>query len=225
MTEPYLRISDADRERVNRAVRDAESVTSAELVPVVAQCSGRYDRAEDVVGLWGGLLALAVVWLMLPSAVADSGSWGHPSPGGQLVALLAAVVAGFLVGAILASRLPGLRRPFTPHRQMAEEVLLRARSVFYDQRVHHTAAGSGLLLYVSLYERMAAVIADQSVLEKLGQDQIDSLCQELTQQLQHRTPVDALCATLEVAGQRLRTVLPRSEDDVNELADALVVVE
>lgn len=225
MTEPLNRYSDADRERVNRAVRDAESVTGAELVPVVAQCSGRYDRAEDIVGLWCGLLTLTVVWSLFPSTVAVSGSWEHPSPGGQLVALLAAVVAGFLVGAILASRLPGLRRLFTPRRQMEEEVLLRARSVFYDQRVHHTTAGSGLLLYVSLYERMAAVIADQSVLDKLGQDQLDALCRELTQQLQHRSPIDALCATLELAGQRLRTVLPRSEDDVNELVDALVLVD
>lgn len=225
MTEPRNRYSDADRERVNRAVRHAESVTSAELVPVVAQCSGRYDRAEDVVGLWCGLLTLTVVWSLFPSTVAVSGSWGHPSPGGQLLALLVAVVAGFVVGAIVAGRLPGLRRMFTPRRQMEEEVLLRARSVFYDQRVHHTAGGSGLLLYVSLYERMAAVIADQSVLDKLGQDQLDALCRELTRQLQHRSPIDALCATLEAAGQRLRTVLPRSQDDVNELADALVVVD
>ena len=94
---------DADRDRVNAAVREAESATSAEILPVVARSSGRYDRPED--------------WL---------------------------------------------RRLFTPHTQMREEVLSRAREVFFDQRIHHTGGASGVLLYVSLFEHMAAVIADQS---------------------------------------------------------------
>ena len=58
---------------------------------------------------------------------------------------------------------------------MREEVYARAREVFFDRRVHHTGGRSGVLLYVSLYERMAAVIADQSILERIGPARIDEI--------------------------------------------------
>jgi putative membrane protein len=107
---------------------------------------------------------------------------------------------------------------------MREEVYARAREVFFDRRVHHTGGRSGVLLYVSLYERMAAVIADQSILERIGPARIDEICHEFTQRLHTGTPIDALCDTARSLGQQLAPLLPRAQDDVNELADALVVI-
>lgn len=222
------RVSDwdeADRQRVNQAVQQAESSTSAEIVPVVARCSGRYDRGEDVVGLWLAALAMVFTWWMYPLPEVQANGWSGWSPVWQLVALLAAGLIGFLAGAICATRFDVLRRLFTPAVQMRQEVDRRAREVFYDQRIHHTRSGAGVLLYVSLFERKAAVIADARVLEQLGQHQIDQLCNELTSRLHEGRVIDALCDTLLLVGQRLAVVMPRQSDDVNELADALVVVD
>ncbi len=217
--------SDAERDQVNAAVRAAEAKTSAELVPVVARSSGRYDRAEDIVGLWIGGAALIAVWAFYPLPQTQSGDWGAAHPIWQLVAMLVGGLLGFVLGAILATRVTWLRRLFTASSQMEEEVMGRARQMFFDNRVHHTGGGSGLLLYVSLFEHRAAVIADQSVLEKLGQDSVDEICQEFTARLHEKGPVDALCETITAVGDRLSPLLPRAEDDVNELPDELVVIE
>jgi putative membrane protein len=225
VANPSRQFSSADRERVNLAVRDAESVTDAEIVPVVAQCSGRYDRPEDIVGLWLAALALICAWLLLPLPSAESGNWGTFSPLWHLVALLVAVTVGFIVGAAGAARVDWLRRWFAPRKQMREEVFARARAVFFDNRVHHTSRGAGVLLYVSLFERMAAVIADQKAFDKLGQEQIDAVCRELTDRLRSGPPIDALCQTVDSLGQRLAAVLPRSEGTASEISDALVVIE
>lgn len=216
--------SEADRERVRQAVVDAETRTSAEIVPVVASSSGRYDRGEDICGLWLGLLAMLAVWALLPRGVGDSGAWG-PAPWTEAGSLAAAVVVGFLAGAVLATRIGALKRLFTSRGEMREEVDSRARSVFFDSRVHHTEGSSGLLVYVSLLERMAAVIADQAVLDAVGQESLDELCRELTGKLATGGLVDALCATITSAGDKLAPVLPRAEGDVNELADALVTLD
>jgi putative membrane protein len=214
-----------DRKRINRAVADAESRTSAEIVPAVATSSGRYDRPEDIVGLWTGLVALAVVWLVLPRESGEPGSWGGMPTGVALAALIAAVLVGFIAGAVLGSRVAWLRRLFTPGRQMREEVFTRAREVFFDNRVHHTAGASGLLIYVSFFERMAAVIGDQAVLEKVGQPALDEWCGQLTARLATQTPTEAICGVLVAAGEQLAAALPRAGDDVNELSDALVVLD
>jgi len=214
-----------DKQRINQAVGQAELKTSAEIVPVVATASGRYDRPEDVVGVWFGLAAMIAAWYLVPSGEGDSGSWGGSSSSVKLVALVAAVVVGFLAGATLATYVGWLRRLFTPRRQMRDEVAARAREVFFDGRVHHTAGATGVMMYISLYERMATILADQAVMEKLGADALEELRRDLLMRLGRSGPTEALCSVIEAAGERLGPVLPRAADDVNELPDGLVTID
>lgn len=217
--------SDQQKKQVAQAVAQAEAATSAEIVPVVATASGRYDRAEDIVGLWVGLVAMIVVYEVLPHPAAEPGSWGGPPTWLKLVLLAAAVVAGFIAGALTAMRAAWLRRLLAPRREMADEVLRQAQHVFFDSRVHHTAGRTGVLIYISLFERMAAVIADQAVLDKLGQPALAEMRDHLVEALKTQPTADALCAAIQAAGQRLAPVLPRQVDDVNELSDALVTID
>ncbi len=217
--------TDEQRQTIDQAVAEAESNTSAEIVPVVATASGRYDRAEDIVGLWLAIATAVVLWLWLPGSSDEAGSWSGVSMVWSIAMLIVGIAAAFILGAVIGSKVGWLRRLFTSRREMSDDVNRRAREVFFDTRIHHTADATGLLLYVSLFEHMAAVIADQEVLEKLGQGALDELCAQLTKGLHAGHPTEAFCGALASAGQRLSAVLPRAEDDVNELADALVVLD
>jgi len=219
------RFTEQQRQRIDQAVADAEAKTSAEIVPVVATASGRYDRAEDMMGLWFATVTAVVLWIWLPRGTEEPGGWGGIPLVWQIVALVAGVVMAFVIGAVISSKVGWLRRLFTPQSEMRDDVGRRAREAFFDNRIHHTAGATGLLLYVSLFEHMAAVIADQEVLEKLGQSAVDELCEQLTAGLGAGHPTDALCTVLASAAERLGAVLPRAEDDVNELADALVTLD
>ena len=217
--------SAADRQRINQTIQAAEALTSAEIVPVVATASGRYDRAEDLVGLWLGVLLVIAVSVFSPAAVAEPGSWDSHPLLWQTLQLVAVLLGGFLVGAVLSSRIAWLRRLFTPATQMRDEVNQRARSVFFDNRVHHTQAGGGLLIYISLFEQIAVILADQQILDALGQSPLNDLCQSLTQQLRNNQPTEALCQTIQAASKKLQPVLPRAHDDANELPDSLVTID
>ena len=61
------------RRQIAAAVAQAESRTSAEIVPIVATESGRYDRTEDLVGLVLGVLAMAAVWMLFQGEDPDGG--------------------------------------------------------------------------------------------------------------------------------------------------------
>ncbi|MEA3365705.1 MAG: hypothetical protein U9Q79_08710, partial [Candidatus Hydrogenedentes bacterium] len=135
------------------------------------------------------------------------------------------LVLGFIVGAAAGSYFGNVRRLFTPKSQMRDEVALRARQVFFDSRVHHTAGATGLLVYLSIFERTAAVLADDSILQKLGQSALDELCAELTRGMQDGAKAESVCKVIKDAGEALARVLPRAQDDVNELADTLVVLD
>lgn len=216
-----------DRQRINDSVRAAEAQTSAEIVPVVATSSGRYDRAEDMVGAWLGVSLMVTVALLwpLPSNTPEAGSWESDLSRWLLVGQALAFMIGFFLGAVISSRVAWLRRLFTPARQMSDEVQQAARRVFFDNRIHHTQGSSGLLIYLSLYERIAVVLADQRVLELLGQPALDELCRNLTERLHRGQPTEALCQAIQTAGDILKNVMPRMQDDINELPDSLVTID
>lgn len=224
MASTTCNIPVADRDRITRAVQSAESTTSAELMPVIASASGRYDRAEDIVGLWFSLFALVLVWLAWPEGESEFGSWQRPAAYWQLVVQVLSVVVGFLLGSAIACRVQWMRRLVTPRPQMADEVRLRAGSLFFDRRVHHTAGRTGLLLYISCHERMAVILADQAIAERLGQPEIDRLCREFTQRIHDVGPANAFCDTIESLVPLLASHFPRASSDGNELSDVLVIL-
>ena len=218
--------SEEQRKQVEQAVEKAEGQTSCEIVPAVATASGRYDRAEDIIGLWLAIVAAISLWLLLPGQKEDTGSWGGGLPLLlELLILTVAMVVAFTAGATAGSHIGWLRRLFTPRLQMQEEVAARAREVFFDNRVHHTAGSSGLLFYISLFERTAMVLSDQIILDKLGQPFLDQLCRQLTNGMAKNHPSEALSAVIEEAGRQLSGPLPRAEDDLNELQDTLILID
>ena len=223
MKRASLLFSEADHRRVTDAVAQAEARSSAEVVPVVANSSGRYDRAEDMAGLWFGLIALCVGWWLLQGV--ELSDWGVPRPRLGLPSVLGLVLGGFVLGVVLAHLSGNLRLLFTPRREQQAEVERAAREAFFDRRIHHTEGGSGLLVYVSLLERMAVVLADAQVLEKLGQPKLDALCASLVAELRKGAYMDALCNTIDQAGLALAEVLPAQAQNRNELTDALVVMD
>jgi putative membrane protein len=225
MQPPAERFDTQTRQRIQQAVAAAESRTSAEIVAVVAPDSGRYERAEDLVGFGLGLIAMAVTGALWPGELPEHGSWAEISPWLHLAAQIAAAVVGFVIGIAVANRIGWLRRLLTPGRQMRDKVWTRARKTFFDRRIYGTSNASGLLVYVSLLERTAAIIADRTVLEKLGQPSLDELCSHLTAQIRQQDLATALCSTIEAAGVRLATILPRTGEKRNELDDSLVTLE
>jgi putative membrane protein len=225
MQRPSQLFSAEQRQRVNQVVAAAESKTAAEIVAAVASASGRYERSEDIIGLWFGLVALGLTWFLWPIELQERGSWSYTPLIWHLIALLLAVVVGFVVGAFIGNRIHWLRHWFTPRRQMHDAVFSSAKQAFCDRRVYRTARATGVLIFVSLYERIAAIVADQTVIERLGQPAVDEICDHLTKRLGHSDLTDAICSTIEVLGLRLSPLLPRAPDDANELDDSLVLLD
>lgn len=225
MRQASERFSEEARRAITQAVADAEASTSAEIVPVVATRSGRYDRAEDTAGVLLGLLLLAGVWCAFQGVDPEGGEWGLSAARFELPAMIAAFLLGFVLGAVAAARFSGMGRLFTPRAEMAQEVAERARAVFFDQRVHHTASRGGILLFLSLHERTASVLGDDMILERLGQPVLDEICGILVAGMRTGDPASALGNAIRDAGKHLARVLPREAGDKNEIGDALVTLD
>jgi len=213
--------TESDRKEIADAVAEAERGTSAEIVPVVATVSGGYDRAEDVCGLLCGLLGVAVLWTFQGVEWVE-GAWAptlEPSLG--LLPVLGVFLAASVGGAWLASRVPLLRRPFIPASVMRAEVQRAAELAFRVFRVRRTAAATGLVLYVSLYERKVCVLGDDAVAAKLGPTDWGSVRDAVLAGLGRGDPTGGLVAGIRTAGELLRPHVPAGDGDADELHNEL----
>jgi putative membrane protein len=215
-----------EQDKINQAVAEAEKRTSGEIVPVVATASGRYDRGEDVAGLLLGLAVLTAIWVWLQRIVPVQGDWER----GQRLTLglpwiLLIVAVSFIVGAALASRIGWLRRLLVSDREMREEVQRAAWQAFGNFRVGRTAAGTGILLYVSLFEQMVCVLGDDPIAARLDQKTWEEIRDTIIEGIHRRRAADAFCQAIASCGDLLSQHFPYRLGDVNELSDELRVID
>ena len=208
-------------ERVRGAIAQAEHRTSAEFVCAVATESGRYDRAESVWGLLFGLGAMALVSGMDVATLQGTGSW---SRGAYFASSLQgfAVIAGFVVGSIVASFVHPLRMLLVSRAEMASEVDRAAAYVFGLGRLRATQSGAGVFVYVSLSERRVVVLADENALKVIGQAGLDAARDAALVCLREGKREETFIAAISCLEGPLAEKMPAT-DAVNELPDSVLV--
>jgi len=214
--------------RINRAVADVRAGTGATIVPILAGDSGRYDRAETMVGLWAAAMGLALTWMLL-SKLPIGKQWslsGNVWTLG-LLPVLAAVLGGFILGSLLATRIGWLKRLFLPRRIMEDSVHQHATHAFYDcyTKFRNLPPCGLVVIYVSLYERATAVIAEDSIREKLLDAEIESIKRAITSGLNRHNVSTKLCQGIALAAKILsRHYPPRAGEKDSPPAKLAILV-
>ncbi len=199
-------LNDRFRERVRDCIREIESGTGAEVVATVCVRSGHYRHADYLVGVLFSLGAL-LFYLLYPEPLFD-----------DIAVVL--VVASFVVGALFSYAWSGLRRLLVSGKVLDEAVHKSALASFVEQGITNTRGRTGVLVYVSLFEKRARVVADSGIpVERLG-DRWTAAVREI--EVSSRKGADAFAVALLALGPILAEAVPRAADDVNELPDEMV---
>ncbi len=203
MARPFL--TDAAKAAFTEAVGAVEAASSAELVVAVRERAGSYLHADLLAALVAGFATLGVL-LYSP--------WGF----GLIWFLLDPLLAGLAAG-LLSSRLGAVRRAFTPPAARRARVQAAARATFVEKRVHTTAGRTGVLFYVSLLERDAALVVDVGV-ETLARSEAWGRAAAAVLDAVRRGE-DGVAVARGLAGLAavLAPALARAADDVDELAN------
>jgi putative membrane protein len=197
--------TDDARKRVAEAVADVESRTSAEVVVVVHRTSASWRAVDLAVG---AAIAFAVLLLVL----------FHPKPIPVRVMPLDVALA-FALGAVLCASVAPFKRLLLPRARVTSQVRLSARSAFVEQGVSRTRGRTGILVYVSTFERRVELVPDVGVDSKL----LDGPAEAMARAVAQGADLEGFLAALRTMGPALATALPHAEDDVNELPDAPVM--
>jgi putative membrane protein len=215
-----------DRAAIAKAVGEAEMKTAGEIVPVVATTSDRYDRAEDTFGLWLAVVAIAAAWFFFQGIRPATREWEMGwELSLNLAPILVLLVVSWIVGIRLASRFPALKRLAASKSEMRKRVEQRAAMSFGLFRVSRTRDATGIVLYVSLFERMVCVRADPKVSEKVEPAEWKEICETMMRALREGRHREAFTQAVARCGEVLSKHYPIKPDDANELSNELRILE
>ena len=208
---------------VEKAIKEAENNTSAEIVPIICNKSGEYDQAQCLFGVIFSLLVLAITWLNFQSINIDN--WGTENLAMDLGYVLAAILVSFIVGTVLASYFWILNLPFIPKQKMLQETEKLAKQCFYDYSIGNTSGSTGVLIFISIFERLVLVKGDSNINSKLTQKDWDKACQLIVTGIKNKKIDKGLIDSIQLIGTSLKEHFPRQKNDINELPNKVHFID
>jgi putative membrane protein len=196
-----------DYDAVADAIREAEKHTCGQIVCVLAHASSAYAHIPI---LWSTLAALLTPW---PLIYFTPWSVERIFMVQLIVFLIAAVV--FSWSRLRIVLVPRAVQRARAHRAALEQFILRG--------ISHTRNRCGVLIFVSLAEHYARIIADEGVAQKVQASEWQSAIDTLTMHIHDGRIAAGFVAAIERCGAVLAQHAP-PDGSANVLPDRLYVI-
>lgn len=203
-----MNISAQDRQRISVAIHKAEMRTSGEIVCVLARTS------SDAIALpifIASAFALVMPWLLVATT-----RW-------SVNRILLVQIAAFCVLSLLLC-LPRVRVALIPRTTRRAVAHRAAMQQFVARGISRTRDRTGILIFVSLAERYARIIADQGIAERVLQAEWQQAVDALTAHMRDGRIADGFIAAIDACGKTLARHFPRDEASRDELRDRIYVI-
>lgn len=208
----HVALTAEDHARIAAAIRAAEKETSGEIYCVVARASDGYFVASAL------FVTLGIYAASLISAVVLERMWVTVALSHFVMVQILAIAAALAVLKLF----PRLRLLFVPHAHRHRKAHENAMRQFLARNVHITAQRTGILIFVSLAERYAEVVADSGINALTPQSTWNELVENLVAHAGRNKLADGFVGAIQTAGQLLAQHFPVETGDRNELEDHLV---
>lgn len=221
-------VSPEDHARISAAVAQAERQSSGEIVTILAERSDGYTDVQLAWSAAAALLALCGLAIapdffldLYDSLLAD---WGHEWTPRAIVSL-AAGIAALKFGAVFLLQLwKPLKFLVVPPPVKTARVHERAVRAFRIGAERRTAGRTGILIYLSMREHRAEIVADEAIATKVAPEVWGDAMNAMLAHVSEGRIADGICAAVDQVGAILAPHFPRASDDTDELPDRLIEV-
>jgi len=210
--------SEADLAAVREATRKAEGGTSGELVCVVVERSDAYEGAH-----WRA----ATLGAMAGALLSAYGLWATEAWTPYLFVWPAALpLLGVAAGWLLAAAVPALQRELAGAEAMRRRVHGRAAAAFVSEEVFRTRGRTGVLIFLSLFERRVEILCDEGIRRAVPAGAWSEISSRLAAGMGEGRAGAALAEAVAACGRLLAEAgVAAAPDDVNELTDGLRMLD
>ena len=203
-----MSISTADRRRISDAIHATERKTSGEIVCVLA------EKSSDATALpifIAAAIALALPWLLVATTAMP------------VFRILSLQVVLFIVATVLLC-LPRVRVALIPRKTRRAIAHRAALEQFVIRGIARTKDRTGILIFVSLAERYARIVADDGIAARVAQSEWQGAVDALVAHMREGRIAEGYIAAVEVCGKVLATHFPSDGATPDELRDRIYLI-
>ena len=210
MSDPAEKfLTPAERLQIEARIAEAEKRTSGEIVVKVVSSSYHYPLAS----MLGSSLLSILLGIAVALIVKNESMW----------VFLTAFSILFILLHELFKRLHLLRRLFVTASDMKEEVEEAAIHSFYRRNINNTVDHTGILIYISLFERKVRVVADRGINERVAQDVWQEIVSTIISGIRSKAQAQAIGKAVDRCADILSTHFPLKQGDRNELPNEVII--
>ena len=202
-----MELTKEDYDAVAAAIGEAEKNTAGQVVCVLAHASSAYAHIPI---LWASLLALFTPWPLIYFT-----QW-------SVQRIFLAQLIDFLIAALAFSWTP-LRILLVPRSVQRARAHRNALEQFVVRGISRTRNRCGVLIFVSLAEHYARIIADEGIAQKVHALEWQAAIDTLTTHIREGRIAAGLIAAIERCGAVLAEHAP-PDGSGNQLPDRLYVI-
>lgn len=202
-----------DLPKIANAVRQAESGSTGEILPVIVHHSQAYRSAKRI--FWLVLLLLVTPIFMSVDHIYS-------------LAILAVFVLFYILDMAFPSKLSGM--PFLVKlldpADVTEGVERRAALKFEMLRVQHTSRRTGVMIFISYFERRALILGDKAIAEKIKSEEWNQVLGGLLARIRAGQMSEGLESAILEMGRILKVHFPSGQEEpIDEICNELVIMD
>jgi len=203
-----MSISKEDHERIASAIRSAEAKTSGEIVCVLTRTSTPVTALPVFIA---AVAALAMPWLLMVFTATTV----------QRILSLQVIVFLVLLVSLCLPRVRVALMPRKARRAVAHSV---AMEQFISRGIARNKDHAGILIFVSLAEHYARIIADDEIASRVPQREWQETVDVLIAHIRNGRIADGFVAAIDLCGRELARHFPRTDESRNKLPDRIYVI-
>ncbi|WP_020173839.1 TPM domain-containing protein [Methyloferula stellata] len=197
-----------DQDRIGAAIRAAEARTEGEIVCVLAKSSSDYAVYPLA---WSALAALIAPWLLVTLTALSV----------ERVLLIQLLL---FLGLYVLFSVPAIHRLLVPRPVQRASAHRAAMEQFMIRGMSRKANRAGVLIFVSLEEHYARIVADQGITAKVDQSVWRGAIDALISHMREERIADGFIAALEQCAGVLAEHFPVSAAPTNDLPDRIYLI-
>ena len=221
-------LSEQDHVQISAAVTQAELQSAGEIVTILAD---RSDGYTDIALAWAALAALLALSALAIAPdfyiglydrlIAD---WGHQWSPRALFTLAAGIATLKFAAVLLIQFWQPLKFWLIPPPVKTARVHERAIRAFRIGAERRTMGRTGVLIYLSMREHRAEIVADEAIATKVDPEVWGEAMSAMLSHVREGRIAEGMCAAAEKVGAIVAPHFPRADDDINEIPDRLIEV-
>lgn len=203
-----MSISHDDQQRIAKAIQAAEAKSAGQIVCVLARTS---SHSTTLPVLLAAIAALVLPWLLVAFT-------------GMTVYRILSLQALLFIVLLLVLCLPQVRVALLPRKARRAGAHRVAMEEFARRGLGRASSPPGILVFVSLAERYARIIADDAVAARVRPSEWQAAIDALITHMRDGRIADGFIAAIDKCGNELATHFPRSEVHPEALPDRIYLI-